>query len=275
MRRPAWTRPGSSQGSGRDGRIGTVLARRWPRSYRLSISCSKKGRTNLLRRTLLLAAACAVSPTLSHGQPFDATSAADSAVAPREFSFAVMRNGTKIGDYSLQIATEGKSQTVDITTDLKVNVLMFTAYQLHQEAREIWTNGTFVSYHGKSDDNGKNHVVSLVATSAGLTLNADGKKTALGNGAIPASFWNNKFVDVTTMVDPDDGKVTPVKVDDLGPDQIDVEGAPVEAHHYHIRGLDRDVWMSKGMPVRFQMKGSDNSTIVSQLQPGPAPAAAQ
>jgi hypothetical protein len=222
-----------------------------------------------------LAAACAVPPTFAYAQSADPGGAVDAVAAPREISFAVTRNGNKIGDYSMEITTDGKSQTVDFVTDIKVDVLMFTAYKLHHEGREVWTNGAFVSYHGKTDDNGKNHVVSLVATPAGITLNADGKKTALGKGAIPASFWNNKFVDATTVVDPDDGKVTPVKVDDLGPDQIDVEGAPLEAHHYHIRGLNRDVWMSKGMPVRFQLKGSDNSTIVSQLQPAQAPAAAQ
>ena len=223
-----------------------------------------------------MAAAVAALPTLAHAGPFDAAPSADSSNpdgAPssmlQRMSFAVMRNGTKIGDYSMNVTSDGKTQTVDFVTDIKVEVLMFTAYKLHHEGHEVWTNGAFVSYKGVTDDNGKHHSVSMAASPTGATLTADGKHTALPKGSIPGSIWNAKFLTATTVVDPDNGKIVPIKVDDLGSDQITVEGAPVKAHHYHIDGLDRDVWLVKGSPVRFKLKGSDNSTIVSELQPSP------
>jgi hypothetical protein len=209
-------------------------------------------------------------PTLAWAGPFDAIpDVAAAETPPRVLSFAVMRNGKQIGQYSMEIETVGKTQTVKFLTDIKVDVLMFTAYQMHHEGREVWTNGAFVSYKGSTDDNGKKHSVSMTANATGASLVVDGKHSPLPKGDIPGTIWNNKFVNAKALIDPDDGKSIPITVDDLGPDPIQVEGEPITAHHYHIGGLERDVWLSNGSPVRFQLKGSDNSTIVSELQPAP------
>jgi Family of unknown function (DUF6134) len=190
----------------------------------------------------------------------------ESDVATKQFTFAVMRNGSQIGEYNINIKTEGRTQIVDVSTQIKVTVLMLTAYYLLQTGREVWTDGHFVSYKGTTNDNGKQHSASLTAGPSGETLVVDGRRERAPKGALPATFWSAKSLDATTLVDPGNGKIVPVSIEDMGPNPVPVDGAPETARHYHITGLNRDVWMSRGHPVRFQLKGSDNSTIVSELR---------
>ena len=223
-------------------------------------------------KSFIFALACATTAALGHAAAQGlASNASAIAAAPRQLLFSVIRNGSKIGDYQMSVATEGKTQKVDFTTDIKVTVLMFTAYHLHHSGQEIWTDGKFVSYKGTTNDNGKTHTVSLVPGPQTETLSVDGHRSQIPKGAIPASLWNTKFVDATTLIDPDSGKQFSVKADDEGLDPVKVEGAQEMARHYHVQGLDREVWMIKGSPVRFQLTGSDKSIIVSELQPTPAP----
>lgn len=209
--------------------------------------------------------------------PFKAFGASFAASPPpvnedRKLVFKIMREGTPIGQYAVDIATTGKLTTVDVTTHIKVSVLFLTAYHLSHTGREIWSNGQFVSYKGQTNDNGTQHVVSIRANPDDTTVVANGRHLTAPKGAIPASLWNLKFVNKSVLIDPDNGRVVPVKVVDMGPETLVVQGVKETANHYHIHGMKRDVWMMNGEPVRFQLIGSDNSAVVSELQPpGRAP----
>lgn len=221
----------------------------------------------LSRRSTLFALAVALAPGVALGAPLVPKGAAPSLPQEQKLVFKIMRKGSPIGLYTIDIATTGRLTTVDVTTNIKVTVLFLTAYQLSQKGQEIWNGDQFVSYKGKTDDNGKKHVVSIAAGPKNTTIIANGKLSIAPKGAIPASLWNAGFLDQSLLIDPANGRQIPVKVVDMGKQSVVVQGVKETARHYHIHGLKRDVWMVKGEPVRFQIIGSDNSTVVSTLQP--------
>jgi hypothetical protein len=246
-----------------------VLRPRWANEHD-DASSILKGEASLIRflgRSILAALALATLPVAAVAAPPSSDPSAPNDSPTKQLNFAIMRKGAQIGQYQISIFDNGNTKTIDFSTDIKVNVLMFTAYHLHHTGQEVWTDGHFVSYVAQTDDNGKQRSVSLTSGADGETLVVDGESSQLPKGILPATFWNANFLDAKKLIDPDNGKEISVKVEDAGDDPVVMNGSPETAHHYHIGGLGRDVWMMNGLPVRFQLKGSDNSTVVSELEP--------
>ena len=221
----------------------------------------------LSRRSALPAFLVVLFPLAAAAAPSLSSDAPAAPLAPKKLVFKIMRKGSPIGQYTIRISSKGPFTVVDVTTQIKVTVLFLTAYQLSQAGREIWKGDQFVSYKGKTDENGKMHVVSIVAGKDKTTVVSNGHRSIAPEGAIPASLWNAQFLKEQVLIDPADGRQVPIKVVDMGLEPVTVQGQREMARHYHIHGLKRDVWMMKGEPVRFQLIGSDHSRVVSELQP--------
>jgi hypothetical protein len=193
---------------------------------------------------------------------------AQAAEPARNLVFNIMRDGHQIGQHTMDIATDGKTTTVDMKTNIEVKVMFVTAYKLTYTAREVWTNGNFVSFQSQTDDNGKRHQVNVAASADKVQVTADGKRVDAPKGTLPATFWNTQFLTRQQLIQTETGQVVAVKVDDLGMESVKTSVGTTQAKHYHTSGgLERDMWFdANGTPVRFQLIGSDKSVITSVAQ---------
>ncbi len=184
----------------------------------------------------------------------------------QRLSFAIMRNGMQIGQHDIFISTEGATTTVDFRTDIQVKVMFINAYSFSYVGREVWTDSNFESFRSQTNDNGAMRSVNAVASPEKVAITADGARMEAPKNAVPASFWNLDFVNRTDFFHTETGKPLKISVTDLGNEQISTRLGPRLAHHYRLRGgLDRDLWFDQnGAPLRYQLKGSDNSVITSE-----------
>lgn len=184
----------------------------------------------------------------------------------RHMSFAIMRNGMQIGQHDIDIASDGAVTTVDFRTDIQVKVMFINAYSFSYAGREIWTDKNFTSFRSQTNDNGTMRSVNATAAADKISITADGTRMDAPGGAIPASFWNLDFVNRSDFFNTETGKPLKISVSDLGNEQVSTRMGPRLAHHYRLRGgLDRDVWFDmNGAPLRYQLRGSDNSVITSE-----------
>ena len=184
----------------------------------------------------------------------------------QRLSYAIMRNGVQIGQHDVDIATDGETTTVDFRTQIAVKVMFINAYSFGYAGREAWTQNSFVSFQSKTNDNGAQHAVSATSNGDKTTIVADGKTlNALGN-VIPASFWNMAFLSRTDFFHTETGLLLKIAVTDLGNEQLSTRMGPKLAHHYRLTGgMERDLWFDQnGTPLRYQLRGSDNSVITSE-----------
>ena len=65
--------------------------------------------------------------------------------AAETMRFTITRNDDPIGTHTVEINRAGTETTVNITTELAVNVLFFTAYHLEQKESERWVDGHLVA----------------------------------------------------------------------------------------------------------------------------------
>lgn len=184
----------------------------------------------------------------------------------QHLSYAIMRNGQQIGQHDVDIATEGPATTVDFRTQIAVKVMFINAYSFGYVGREIWNGDSFVSFQSQTNDNGKPHAVTAAAGIDKTTISADGKSIEAPGNVIPASFWNLAFLNRTAFFHTESGLLLKIGVSDLGIEQITTRMGPKLAHHYRLTGgLERDLWFDQnGVPLRYQLRGSDNSVITSE-----------
>jgi Family of unknown function (DUF6134) len=177
--------------------------------------------------------------------------------------FAIMRNGAQIGSSSININRTGNETLVNIATDVDVKVLFITAYRFKETESERWTNDHLVTLNSTTDNNGTHHKLSAAQTPSALSVDVDGKTTMVDRNIVPSSFWNPQFLQHTTVLDTEDGVVSPMSVVDHGLDQLNIDGKAIKAHHYSIKSrYPEDVWYDERQNlVQLQLTGSDGSTI--------------
>ena len=203
----------------------------------------------------MLAMALALCVTGLHAEP-----------QAQRLSFAIMRNGQQIGQHEMEIAREGASTTVDFRTQIEVKVMFIKAYSFSYTGREMWNGDTFVSFESRTNDNGKPHAVSASASADKTAITADGKTIDATANVIPASFWSLAFLNRTAFFHTETGLLLKIAIADLGNELIATRMGPKLARHFKLTGgLERDLWFDQnGTPLRYQLKGSDNSLITSE-----------
>ncbi|MEN8874542.1 MAG: DUF6134 family protein [Pacificibacter sp.] len=166
-----------------------------------------------------------------------------------KLSFDVVRKGKDIGDHSYSFAGTGNSFTVKVVTDImvKIPLIRTTVYNFQHESVETWRSGKLQQVNSKTNDNGEPHQLQ-----------------SSGNGALPASLWNNDVLSSQELINTIDGKMMKVRIADLGKENIETKRDVVAAHHYRTSGdLVRDLWYdAEGNLVRVAFKADDGSTVM-------------
>jgi hypothetical protein len=184
----------------------------------------------------------------------------------QRLSFAIMRNGVQIGQHDMDIGRDAAVTTVDFRTQIAVKVMFINAYSFGYVGREIWNGDAFVSFQSRTNDNGKPHAVTAAASADVTSITADGRTTEAPGNVIPASFWNLAFLTRTAFFHTETGLPLKIEISDLGEQRIATRMGPKLARHFRLTGgLERDLWFDQnGAPLRYQLKGSDNSVITSE-----------
>ena len=184
----------------------------------------------------------------------------------QRLSFAIMRNGQQIGQHDMAIARDGAATTVNFRTQIEVKVMFIKAYSFRYVGREIWNGDSFVSFESQTNDNRTQHAVTATASADKTTITADSRTIVAPGNVIPASFWSLAFLTRTAFFHTETGLPLKIAIADLGNEQIASRMGPRLAHHYRLTGgLERDLWFDQnGAPLRYQLKGSDNSLITSE-----------
>ncbi len=181
--------------------------------------------------------------------------------------FDIMRQGSKIGTDTFDIARHGDATDVKIVTHVLVKVLFVNAYRYDHTETASWRGNQLVSFSSTTDDNGTTHEISAAQTGAKLTLDVDGVKSEVPKAMVPASLWSAEVSNKSQLFDPGNGKHLSTKPQDLGEETVSVRGAPQQVRHLKLSGpFARELWFDKDGLVKMTLLGSDNSLITSELR---------
>ena len=182
--------------------------------------------------------------------------------------FDIIRQGQTIGQLSQSLSARPDGLTeIHIRISVTVTVFAFTAYRFEQTAQEVWEGDRLKSLVAESDDNGQRYKVASELIQGKLRTTVNGQTTDYPEMP-PASLWRPIPASATQVLDPTDGKPSPISTTDTGWEAITVRGKPLRARHVIWNGeLKRDLWYdASGALVQSHLKGDDGSDVLYVLR---------
>ena len=181
--------------------------------------------------------------------------------------FDIMRGGSPIGSDTFDVTRTGDTTNVNITSHIVVKIAFVTAYHYDHHETETWKGNQLAAFRSTTNDNGTAHDVSASASGGKVTLIVDGQPTAAPKGIMPASVWTAEIGRRPQLFDPASGKRLAARGQDLGDEQVVLNGVPRQLDHVKLSGqFDRDLWFDEQGLVKMTLRGTDNSLITSQLR---------
>jgi len=156
--------------------------------------------------------------------------------AGRRLSFAVFRNGTRVGEQQMSFAGDPAQPVVTTEVRMVVKLGPVPVYRYVHHAVERWAGGRFAALETSTDANGKPWKVSARRGDGGLIIETSkGRVTAPANAA-PFSHWNPDAF-AGPMFNPQEGAMLKVTASRRGPTAVRLaNGRQVQAAQWAVRG---------------------------------------
>jgi hypothetical protein len=144
--------------------------------------------------------------------------------APRTLTFAVYRNGSKIGEH--HVAFSGEGSTLVATTDavMTVKIGPVPVFKYHHHALERRNDGMFAALETSTVTNGKDEHVAAERTGGGVRVDCTYGKTTLPADANPMTHWNPQIFGGAPLFNPQTGKILKVKTARVAPSHVTIRG---------------------------------------------------
>src|SRR5579864_1016027 len=184
-----------------------------------------------------------------------------------------------VGTYTNVITQTGDA--IDIQTDLHVAVRVLGVRLFHQDAKRIehWENGRLISFHGGTDDNGREIDIDGKAQGDAFVVHSPFGNFTAPARVHPSNPWSQQCLYTDTMLGTKTGKVMKVAVTDTGMVDLVFDGKPTHLHQYFIDSDKHQVvWLDDsgvvvgfeteedGTHIRFVLKRDDKATPAAPVQ---------
>jgi hypothetical protein len=169
-----------------------------------------------------------------------------SIVFAKEWSFDVYLDKTRIGQHTFKLneANELISQA-----KFNVKVLFINAYNYNHSAAELWQGSCLTSLESSTLENSVSTKVKGQLTNGAFVVD-DGKvKQVLPECAMTFAYWNQKILEQTKLLNPQNGEWLDTKIKKLGNELLDVKDKKIETTRYKLdasmqgkQKLNIDLW---------------------------------
>lgn len=159
--------------------------------------------------------------------------------APRALTFAVFRNGQKIGEHAMTFTQDGTSTVARSDVAMSVRLGPVPVYKYRHSATERWQDDRFASLETSTNGNGKRQTVSAEATRGGVLIQTLKGSLRAAADTSPLTHWNPRALR-GPLFNPQDGKLLKVQVAQAGPGHWTIRGDAEIDDFYDAAG----VWKS-------------------------------
>ncbi len=189
--------------------------------------------------------------------------ALDAAADTQERSYVIFRDGSEIGTRELRISRNGDEVVVDIETDIKIKVAFITVFKRHERQREVWRDGQLVEFTSTVDDDGDDYRVVAHRRDGALEVNGSVRPYRAPDGAMPATYWNQRIVDAPSIIHVKLGRLQDVQTSFVGEETLKINGSDIPVTRYATTGDENlDLWYDHtGTAARVIYKVGDGSEI--------------
>ena len=183
--------------------------------------------------------------------------------------FDVFRDGSKFGSHIVVFKQDGDNLTVDSDINFKVNIGPLTVFQYVHDVTERYSAGRLMSVAAKTKKDGRWKQLSAEAAEGGLKVAGAAFKGIVSGLVIPSTHWNAAEMKQAAMFSTETGAMLPMKVTDMGLEQVKVGAGTIEARRYNVKSeIEANFWYdSSGRWVKcaFTAQGSKVDYVLREL----------
>lgn len=162
------------------------------------------------------------------------------------WTFQVLLDGKPIGTHAFRLSGSAEQRDVHSEADFAVKLIGVTVYSYRHRATERWQGNCLAGLDAQTDDGGKASAVKARREGDALALTTpEGTQTVPGC-TMTFAYWNPQMLKQTRLLNPQTGKLEPVRIQDLGEKTLTVRGASVPARHWRVDAADGpiELWYS-------------------------------
>jgi len=152
-------------------------------------------------------------------------------------TFAVLRNGSRIGQHTVALARADEATTVEIRADIAVGIGPIVLYRYAHQVRETWRAGALQRFESETNDDGARYRILAERRPEGLVIEgAASGRLVLPANALPLTHWNKDCLSVPVF-HPQTGDAIVARVEPRGQEAVALaSGRTVSASRYTISG---------------------------------------
>jgi hypothetical protein len=148
----------------------------------------------------------------------------------REWHFDVSVDGLSIGSHDVVLRENGDARTVQ--SDMHFGLLGVNAYQQHAE--ETWQANCLTRLDTRTEEKGNVTTVTGRLNADGFAIDGPRGHERLAPCVMSFAYWNPAVLKQAHLLNVQTGVWTPVTVQPLGKEQIEIRGSSVAADHFRI-----------------------------------------
>ena len=186
------------------------------------------------RSAALLLAALATATVTSASEP-----------PAREWRFEVRLDERAIGEHRFLVSGEGDRQQLRGEARFTVRLLGVPVYRYRHTVAEQWRGDCLQALQAETDDNGRTSEVRGQRGDAGWQVRAPAG-SAWPDCVMSFAYWHPALLSQTRLLNPQTGRIEPVKVERAGTGTLPVRGRPVPAVRWRLQTAEQaiDVWLA-------------------------------
>ncbi|MGE0383707.1 MAG: DUF6134 family protein [Gammaproteobacteria bacterium] len=164
----------------------------------------------------------------------------------RTWHFDVFLDERRIGAHEFTITADAAGEIAQVAADFNVRVLFLDLYRYKHRNLERWQGPCLHAVDATTDDNGETSRVQARRSGDGLQVEAAQGSQVFEGCVMSFAYWNPRILQATHLFNPQTGELAAVEIEALGPQTIQVRGAPALAERYRLRGekFAIDLWYS-------------------------------
>ena len=194
-----------------------------------------------------------------------------------EVSFDIIRKNKNIGSLITTFKKEDDKLQIRTILDIKVKVLLFTAYKFFQDTTETWVDGEFVKIEGYTDfeDEREYYIKGNDLDKNFIASGMDGKLT-LSNKILPLNYWNKKILEEEEVFDTQKGIVRKITVQKLENEIINMNNKKIETEKYILNASKNSkdkgpfpqytLWYKNDELIKFEFVNPKDKKVVTGIR---------
>lgn len=156
------------------------------------------------------------------------------AAVDQTFQFEVLLDDDLIGQHRFEIDASGEQQRVTSQAEFEVDFLFITAYRYRHQSNELFRNGCLERLSSTTNDNGTRYQVKGSVLDGAFRVER-GQDVEQFEGCVKTfAYWDPSILEQPRLLNPQTGELESVRVQERGPEQVEVNGSTIEATRFDL-----------------------------------------